>query len=64
MTDTVPAAALRSNGMKIVLTQNATDTEQGESSTQSLLAGVVYAYNTSGTAGAKWVVYTGVSDAS
>jgi hypothetical protein len=48
--------------MKIVLTQNATDNVQ--STAQSLLAGVVYAYNANGTAGSKWVVYTGVSDAS
>jgi hypothetical protein len=62
MTDTVPTAGQRADGMKIVLTQNATDNVQ--STAQSLLAGVVYAYNANGTAGSKWVVYTGVSDAS
>jgi hypothetical protein len=62
MTDTIPTAAQRADGMKIVLSQNATDNVQ--STAQSLLAGVVYVYNASGTAGSKWVVYTGVSDAS
>ena len=62
MTDTIPTAGQRADGMKIVLTQNATDNVQ--STAQSLLAGVVYAYNANGTAGSKWVVYTGVSDAS
>ena len=62
MTDTIPTAAQRADGMKIVLTQNATDNVQ--STAQSLLAGVVYEYDSTQDAGAKWVVYTGVSDAS
>lgn len=62
MTDTIPTSAQRADGMKIVLTQNATDNVQ--STAQSLLAGVVYEYDSTQDAGAKWVVYTGVSDAS
>lgn len=61
MADTLPASAARYNDMKVVLTQNATDT-QG-STTQSLVAGIVYYYNGSASDGAKWVVYTGVTDA-
>lgn len=62
MTDTIPGSGLRVDGMKIVLTQDATDSVQ--STAQALTAGVVYEYDSTQDAGAKWVVYTGVSDAS
>lgn len=64
MTDTIPAAAIRVDGMKIVLTQDATDTGQGSGHDQALTAGIVYAWDSSQDAGSKWVIYTGASDAS
>ena len=64
MTDTIPAAAIRVDGMKIVLTQDATDTGQGSGHDQALSAGIVYAWDSEQDAGSKWVIYTGASDAS